>query len=512
MSSIPRRLAGLAAIVVCGVTLTAQLPPGSTERVSVASDGSQGNSDSGGDVGRDVAISADGRFVALTSWANNLVPGDTNDCADIFVHDRVTVSTTRVSVATDGTQANDCTYGPAISADGRYVAFYSDATNLAPNDTNGASDVFVHDRLTNTTTRESLASGGVQGNSGSDQVSMSADGRYVAFTSYATNLVPGDTNGAPDIFVRDRLAGSTTRVSVTTSGAQSNWGSGYPTISADGRYLAFLSDATNLVTGDTNNQRDIFVHDRVTGVTTRVSVATDGTQANGPSISPAISGDGRVVAFESAGANLVVGDTNGSWDIFAHDRVTGVTTRVSVATDGAQGNWSSFEPTLTQDGRLVAFTSRSSNLVAGDTNGRDDVCLHDMVTGATTRVSVATEGAQGDWDSLHAALTPDGRFVAFDSGATNFVAGDTNGYWDVFVRDRGAPLDPPTGLAVGATGSTVTLAWTPPAGAPPATGYLLEAGSAPGLRISRRSPLATPFPHTPPVASERARTFCACGR
>ncbi len=477
----PYRIAVLELVVMCGVTLTAQLPPGSTERVSVASDGSQGNSDSGGDVDRDVAISADGRHIAFDSWASNLVSGDTNDCADMFVHDRVTRSTTRVSVATDGTQANDCTFGPAISADGRYVASYSDASNLVPNDTNRASDVFVHDRLTNTTTRESLASSGVQGNSGSDQVSMSADGRYVAFKSYATNLVPGDTNGAPDIFVRDRLTAVATRVSVTTSGAQANFGSDGPAISADGRYVAFRSAATNLVSGDTNGQSDVFVHDRVTGGTARVSVASGGAQANGSSGSPTISGDGRLVAFESLASNLVGGDTNGSWDIFAHDRATGTTTRVSVTTDGKQANWGSGKPTFTPDGRVVAFMSESSNLVAGDTNGRYDVFLHDLLAGTTTRVSVATDGAQSDGDSFYSDLTPDGRFIVFSSGATNLLPGDTNQHWDVFVRDRGTPVNPPAELSAGATGSGVALAWTPPAGGLAPTGYLIEAGSAPGL-------------------------------
>jgi Tol biopolymer transport system component len=478
----PSHLAILLLVVVPGITLTAQPPVNSTERVSVASDGNQGNDDSGGSPERDVAISADGRYVAFTSRASNLVVGDTNGQGDVFVHDRTTGATTRVSVATDGTQATRYSRYPAISADGRYVAFVSDANDLVANDTNQSDDVFVHDCVTNTTTRESVANGGMQGNAGSAEVSMSADGRYLAFTSWATNLVPGDTNGRPDAFVRDRLAGVTTRVSVATSGAQANGDSDSPAISADGRYVAFASGATNLVSGDTNGLGDVFVHDRVTGATTRVSVASDGTQGNWSSGFPAVSGDGRVVAFESEATNLVAGDTNGSYDIFAHDRTTGVTTRVSVATDRTQANWSSFYPTVTPDGWLVAFMSESSNLVAGDTNGRVDVFLHDLVAGTTTRVSVATDGTQANDDSYWPAVTPDGRMVAFGSGATNLVPVDTNQRWDVFVRDRGRPLAPPTGLAAGAAGSVVTMAWTPPGGTPPATGYLIEAGSAPGLR------------------------------
>ena len=482
MSSEPLRVVMVAVGLAFAIPLSAQMPHGSTERVSVGSDGSQGDSGSGGDASHDVAVSAEGRYVAFSSCASNLVVDDTNGECDVFVRDRITKETTRVSVASDGVQANDYSGSPAISGDGRYVAFVSWANNLVANDTNGTVDVFVHDRLTAATTRDSVASDGRQGNGGSGPVSLSADGRFVAFTSWASNLVVGDTNGCADTIVRDRASGATTRVSVATGGTQADHGSdGSPAISADGRYVAFRSFGSNLVTGDTNGQLDVFVHDRSTAATTRVSVASDGTQANGPSGSPAVSGDGRVVGFDSLASNLVDGDTNGSWDVFAHDRTTGVTTRVSVATDGAQGNWSSFEPSLTPDGRLVAFDSHSSNLVADDTNGCDDVFLHDMVTGTTTRVSVATDLTQGGGDSRHAAVTPDGLFVAFASDAMNLVQGDTNHYLDVFIRDRGTPVDPPAALSAGATGSGVAMAWTAPAGGLAPTGYIVEAGSAQGL-------------------------------
>jgi Tol biopolymer transport system component len=216
----------------------------------------------------------------------------------------------------------------------------------------------------------SVASDGTQGNSHSVSPSISADGRYVAFSSLASNLVPGDTNGKQDIFVHDRLTGQTTRVSVASDGTQGNGDSDFASISADGRYVAFSSLASNLVAGDTNGTWDVFVHDRLTGQTTRVSVASDGTQGNEDSIGVEISADGRYVAFTSLASNLVAGDTNGTWDVFVHDRLTGQTTRVSVASDGTEGNGHSlYGLSISADGRYVAFASVASNLVSGDANG-----------------------------------------------------------------------------------------------------------------------------------------------
>jgi Tol biopolymer transport system component len=347
--------------------------PGNTTRVSVASDGTQAN---GGSF--TPSISANGRYVAFASIAVNLVSGDTNGVQDIFVHDRQTGQTTRVSVASDGAQANDFSSNPSISADGRYVAFISVANNLVSGDTGVDHDVFVHDRQTGATTLVSVAMDGSEGNGYSEEVSISADGRYVAFRSWADNLVSGDTNNHPDIFVRDRQTGQTTRVSVASDGTQANDFSFEPSISADGRYVAFMSWANNLVSGDTNGDWDIFVHDRQTGATIRVSVATGGGQAAGRSQRPSISADGRYVAFASSASNLVSGDTNNHPDIFVHDRQTGVTMRVSVASDGTQTYVFSFDPSISADGRYVAFGSEADNLVSGDTNGRYDIFVREM--------------------------------------------------------------------------------------------------------------------------------------
>ncbi|HMC07628.1 MAG TPA: hypothetical protein VKG89_09585, partial [Solirubrobacterales bacterium] len=214
-----------------GFATTPQARAASTERVSVDDAGNQGNADSS-----DSAVSDDGRFVAYYSAASNLVPGDTNGVDDIFVRDRLTGTTERVSVDAAGNQGNGDSFGPALSADGRFVSFRSQASNLVPGDTNGASDDFVYDRQTGQIERISVDSAGNEANGDSFETWMSDDGRYVAFLSFASNLVSGDTNGVSDIFVRDRQAGTTERVSVDSSGTEANGESFYPQISADGRF------------------------------------------------------------------------------------------------------------------------------------------------------------------------------------------------------------------------------------------------------------------------------------
>ena len=371
--------------------------------------------------------------MAFVSGATNLVPGDTNTRPDVFVHDRQTGETTRVNVDSSGNQGNGSAFGPAISADGRIVAFVSGATNLVPGDTNTRPDVFVHDRQTGETTQVSVDSQGQKGNDESFPPSLSADGRFVAFISAADNLVPGDTNGHPDVFVHDRQTGQTTRVSVDSSGNQGN-GQSFgrlfrAQISADGRFVAFESAANNLVSDDTNFFPDVFVHDRQTGQTTRVNRNSSGNQANLVSEFRAFSPDGRFVVFWSAASNLVPGDTNDQ-DIFIHDRQTGQTSLL-------MNDQNSDVTALSTDGRFIAFSSVHQDLVAGDTNISRDIFVHDLQTGQTTRVSVSSAGTQSNGLSLSPAISGNGRFVAFQSIATNLVADDTNGLPDIFVHDRG---------------------------------------------------------------------------
>ncbi len=339
----------------------------------------------------------------------------------------------RVSVASDGTEGNGWSYNPSISADGRYVTFTSSSDNLVSGDTNFSNDIFVHDRQTGTTERVSVASDGTEGNLWSYNPSISADGRYVTFISSSDNLVSGDTNASDDLFVHDRQTSTTERVSVASDSTGLYYGAYSPSISADGRYVTFQSPSDNLVSGDTNFSDDIFVHDHQTGTTERVSVASDGTEGNGYSHSPSISADGRYVTFISSSDNLVSGDTNAYEDIFVHDRQTGTTERVSVASDGTEGNGWSYNPSISADGRYVTFISSSDNLVSGDTNVPENIFVHDRQTGTTERVSVASDDTGLYYGAYDLSISADGRYVTFQSPSDNLVSGDTNGSDDIFV-------------------------------------------------------------------------------
>jgi len=404
-----------------------------TQRVSLTWRGLQANGGS-----RDATVSADGRHVAFRSDASNLVRNDTNGIADVFVRDLLTGMTERVSVASGGTQSNGGSTFPSISADGRFVAFGSDATNLVAGDTNVTLDVFVRDRLAGTTERVSVGSSGIEANDRSLLPSISADGRYVVFGSSASNLVAGDTNGAPDIFIRDRQAGTTERVGVGSGGEEPDFGAAYGRISADGRYVAFWSFATNLVSGDTNGFWDVFVLDLQTGTIERVSVDSLEQEGDEDSIDASISSDGRFVVFQSQASNLVAGDTNGNRDVFVRDRSNGTTQRVSVDSAGAQAIGTSWGGRISQDGRWVSFFSYSPDLVAGDTNGFPDIFVRDLQGGTTERVSLTSWGGQTNGYSESPTISGDGRFVTFLSAGSNLVAGDTNGLEDIFLRDRDA--------------------------------------------------------------------------
>jgi len=430
------RLKVLGPVALGTVWMAAPADGQQTTRVSVDSSGAEGNS-----VSDSPSISADGQIVTFQSYASNLATGDTNGTWDVFVRDCLTGITERVSVDSSGAEGNYLSDSPSISADGQFVAFRSRASNLVVGDTNGTLDIFVHDRFTGNTERVSVDSSGAQGNSYSEDPSISADGQIVAFQSYASNLVVGDTNGTWDVFVRDCLTGITERVSVSSSGKQANNESNYPSISSDGQIVAFHSNASNLVAGDTNGTWDVFVHDRTTGRTERVSVDSSGAEGNDYSFYPAISAGGLFVAYYSAASNLVSGDTNWAGDVFVHDRLTGTTERVSVDSSGAEGNLYSQLPSISADGQVVAFYSHATNLVSGDTNGRADTFVHDRLTRITERVSVDSSGVQGNDGSWDPSISADGRIVAFNSDASNLVAGDTNAARDVFVHEPRCNVD-----------------------------------------------------------------------
>jgi Tol biopolymer transport system component len=366
------------------------------------------------------------------------VPGDGNDAQDVFVRDRRSGTTVRVSVASDGSEGNGVSGGASISSDGRLVAFWSEASNLVANDSNGSADVFVRDRARGTTTRVSVSTGGTQANGPSRSAALSGDGRALAFRSNASNLVGGDTNGTWDIFVHDLLSAETTRVSVSSRGTQSNGRSRDPALNGDGHIVAFRSEATNLVGNDRNGAGDIFVHDRRSGATYRVNVGPRGAEAKGCGVTecgcdPVLSKNGHVVAFWSSARNLVRGDTNMAWDVFVHDNRTGRTTRVSVGPHGRQGQGLSGEPWLSANGRFVVFSSKA-RLTTGDANAEWDVFVHDRTTGGTT--AVTPPGIQGNGLSTDPVLSANGRYLAFYSFSSNFVAADTNRAADIFVRRR----------------------------------------------------------------------------
>jgi Tol biopolymer transport system component len=432
----------IAAVFACSSGARGQV----VSRISVDSSGLEADGDSGSSnvyQQRPVAISADGNVVAFQSVADDLVAGDKNGFCDVFVHDRTTGITERVSVATSGVGGDDASFQPALSADGRFVAFWSYAANLVGFDTNQAADVFVRDRLNSTTERVSLRSNGDEGDGGSYRAVLSADGRFVAFESDATNLVFGDTNQSTDIFVRDRQNAATRRMSVDSAGNEANPGGSFdPALSADGKVVAFSSRADNLVAGDTNLTYDVFVHVRGSGNTTRVSVDSAGNQSAWGSVHPALSSNGDVVAFESGASDLVAGDTNGFSDVFVHVRSTGVTERVSVSSAGAEGDGHSTNASLSADGQIVAFATLATNLAPYDANGVSDVLVRDRAAGTTTLASFDGAWNAGDAASDRACLSDDGQIVAFGSFATTLIDADSNGVADVFVDDRAAaPLD-----------------------------------------------------------------------
>jgi Tol biopolymer transport system component len=425
-----RRCPSLPLLLACALLAAGSLGGDRTDRVSLSTEGLEADASS------DYPdLSVNGRIVAFGSDATNLVPGDDNLAHDVFVNDRKSGETTRVSVASGGGQAGDSSYEPALSASGRWVAFSSFATDLVEGDANGDSDVFVRDRKLGVTTRASVASDGSEADGPSFTPALSASGRWVAFYSGAADLVDGDANGTVDVFVRDGKLGLTTRVSVATGGAEGDGASDWPSISRNGRWVAFESAATNLVEDDGSTTFDVFVHDRKTGETTRASLSSAGVEGNGNSVLPALSGNGRFVAFESLATNLVEGDTNGTRDIFVHDRTTGATTRVSVHSLGTQANASSGLPSISANGRWLAFSSSATNLVDGDGNVEEDVFVHDRKTGETRLASLSSADAQGDGDSFLPALAGKGRYVAFESEAADLVEGDGNLAADVLVRD-----------------------------------------------------------------------------
>jgi len=417
------------------VPLSSSGSAGTPAKTTRASIGSQEQESPNG--GIYPSISGSGRYVVFEANSANLVPGDTNGESDVFVRDRKTGRTERVSVRSNGAQANSWSGYASISANGRFVSFTSEASNLVQGDTNGVQDIFVHDRRTDRTTRASVNSRGRQGNDDSSASDISATGRFVVVSSTATNLVRNDANGYEDLFVHDRVAGTTRLVTVRSNGAQANAAVGNVdpgSISADGRFITFYTAASNLVKDDDNAVADVFVRDRVAGKTTRVSASSAGDEANGSSSDASISGDGKLVTFSSNATNLIGTDANAERDIFVHNRSRGSTRRISVSSADEEADGSSGSPSISADGRYVAFESAAENLIANDSNNFVDVFVRDRKRQTTVRVSLTNGGDEGNSESSYPFISANGRFVAFQSAATNLIGNDTNATTDIYVR------------------------------------------------------------------------------
>ena len=387
------------------------LPPFSLALLSQALDGGLPNGRSESIRAR--ASNADGRFVVFESSASNLVAGDGNGTTDVFVRDRVQGITTRVSVNNSGQEGNFTSADGAINEDGTLVVFRSFATNL---DAGARTGLFARNLTTGVTEFLVPTGNGFFGR----EFSVSGDGRFITFSSSASDLVPGDANGSTDVFLYDRLDNGLRIISVDSAGNLGNGNSQRPHLSRDGRFVVFDSTASNLVAGDNNGQSDIFLYEVSSRTTSRVSLGTGGVEADLSSFAPTISADGSLIGFESGATNLVNGDTNGNSDLFVRQRVNGTNERISLDGNGQQLVGGLSRQLDVTNGRFCVFVT-TEELIAEDTNPREDVYVRDLTTGQLRVVSVSESGAPIDGDSLDPSISSDGRNVVFESAAQDIL-------------------------------------------------------------------------------------------
>lgn len=425
---------GTALMAVPASTAQAAISP-TTVQVSVATGGfAPGQGGNGGGQGTERRLlSDDGRYVVFES-SGPVVPGQLQLDWQIVRRDRHLGTTTLISKSTAGVKGNGRSGHPSVSADGQVVAFHSYASNLVAGDTNSQSDIFIHDVRTGTTTRASVNSAGAQvAVSGGTNIvgppSISASGRHVGFTSHAQGLTSDDT-AQTNAYLHDRQTRTIEVVSRSVHSLVVDAMASSPVSpSADGSVVAFHSGNANVVASDTNSDPDTFIRDRTLATTTMISAGQDGS--NRHSMTP----NAQFVVFESSTENLVTGDNNGKVDIFVKDRVSGITERISVASGGTQANGSSRYASISRDGRYVTFLSDATNLVAGDANGHTDAFRRDRSTGQTIRVSVAANGAQNPLPSRSPAISGDGQHVVFESHGSTLTGVATKSWSQVFVRD-----------------------------------------------------------------------------
>ncbi len=404
---------------------------GTTARISDADAGGPYPVHTGNDESQGPAVSADGRYVALASRAVNFTGDDPGPWTLIYRIDRETGAAVLASAPMNPGPADASSEEPSISGDGARIAFESRIADLVVGDTNDVSDVFVRDIGAGATRRVSVDSVGIEGNGTSENASISGDGAFVAFQSAADNLVAGDGNGRSDVFVHELATGETVRISIDSFGAEANAASEFPAISADGRYVVFQSDADNLSPQDSDSFPDVYRHDRDTQTTELVSVALGGTSGNGASSRPVISADGRYVAFVSFAGDLVAGDSNGTSDVFVRDMASGTTALVSVDPQGNPFGSASAEPSISDDGSIVAFSNQVA--IAGPDAFESDVYAHDLGTATTLLMSRNRGGVTANGNSALPAISGDGRVVVFESEATNFDRRDVNGERDIYA-------------------------------------------------------------------------------
>ncbi|MCG3134469.1 MAG: Protein TolB [Planctomycetes bacterium] len=388
--------------------------------------------DTPGTISGGPSITANGKLVAFVSYARDLVPGGSSDELNVFIRD-VKKSTTRlVSVAADGTAANAECSRPSVSATGRYVVFQSTATSFPGGATNGRSHIYRKDLKSGALTRVTRSVSGGDADGDSYAPSVSSNGRYVAFWSHATDLVPGDDGGHFDCFVTDLKTGTTTRVSTDAGGAPGNAGSSDPRISANGRWVAFHSSASNLVPGDENARADVFVVDLKSGEVDLVSRRPDGSQTDAGSVEATISANGRYVSFGSVDDGLVEDDTNERSDVFLLDRKSGTIVRASVGPDGQQGDEDALGHSISPDGKFVAFSTVATNF-ADDQNDTEDVFIYYAKWDEAYLVSTPGDDETGNGPTRGPSVSKGGIWIAVESEASNLIPGGGDGWPEVLV-------------------------------------------------------------------------------
>jgi Tol biopolymer transport system component len=403
-----------------------------TRLVSESVKGGTGNG-----ISKHTSTDRSGRYVAFASRASDLIDGNREHGRDVFVYDRSRHKITVISRRRDGRFPNGPSERPDMSGNGQWVAYASRASNLVDRDENGRSDVFVSNRSTGKTKLVSKARGGGTGKRASTSAAVDDGGHRIAFGSLASNLVRHDHNHTGDVFLFHRRTGRTTLVSAALTGGAANGRSFDPAISGNGRFVAYTSVATDLVEGATAHHGDVFLFDRRNGTNMLVSRAISGGPGNNVSTTPSISHNGRYIAFASFASDLVAGDSNGTWDVFRYDRVSGAMELVSRSTSGGSGNSGSFTPAIDDHGAIVAFASDATNLGPVDTNQRRDVYVRNLARGKTRLMSANADGEAGNASSGRPSVSGDGSYVTFESAASDLVRPDRNKTWDVFLRRRG---------------------------------------------------------------------------